>query len=439
MGELYPRLLRRLAFVALLLLLACSSTPAAPPSPPRPMPGAPSAKAARERPPCDIAAELRARVPRLLEQGKLHRTALVIDKANRLCPTSAKETWAAEVEVLAELGRYAEARALMQRIGSAPDAPEAAKQAAKAAAEKLARFDKAWPGPEAVTAEMRKAHERAETAAAEGKLLEAMALYEQAWEAWPLNGQALVSAGFAARSLGKKDEAQRLFDRAVATLERRAEKKLQVDVPNGFSPAINSVAWSPNGKRLAVAHGNAVTLLDTATWRERAVLLGHTSAVRAVAFSPDGQQLASGSGDKTVRLWDAATGAPLRTLEGHTNGVHAVAFSPSNALLASASRDDSILLWRLPDATALATLRAIANKDASYLFTPTGHIDFLGTEACAARALAVCRIGPYSLPFDVCEERTYSPGLSAKILAGDLSYLDPEAESPPLTCAPSAL
>jgi hypothetical protein len=65
------------------------------------------------------------------------------------------------------------------------------------------------------------------------------------------------------------------------------------------------------------------------------------------------------------------------------------------------------------------------------------RLDFTGTEACAARELAVCRIGPYSLPFDVCEERAYTPGLLANILTGDTSFLEPEAESPPLACAPS--
>ncbi|MCH7799304.1 MAG: protein kinase [Planctomycetes bacterium] len=79
--------------------------------------------------------------------------------------------------------------------------------------------------------------------------------------------------------------------------------------------------------------------------RSVATLRGHTAYVLSVAFSPDGARLATGSGDNTVKLWDAATGEEIMTLRGHTAGVTSVAFSPDGARLATGSDDNTVKLW----------------------------------------------------------------------------------------------
>src|SRR5262245_19118766 len=50
--------------------------------------------------PCDIATDLRKKVKPFLDEGRLHRTLRLIEKADRLCPKSAPETWAALVTTL---------------------------------------------------------------------------------------------------------------------------------------------------------------------------------------------------------------------------------------------------------------------------------------------------------------------------------------------------
>jgi WD40 repeat protein len=44
-------------------------------------------------------------------------------------------------------------------------------------------------------------------------------------------------------------------------------------------------------------------------------LKGHTDKIDTVAFSPDGKRLASGSQDNTVKLWDVATGKKIKSLK----------------------------------------------------------------------------------------------------------------------------
>src|SRR5690349_16858251 len=135
-----------LLFGLLVQLLACSGsapsqvdTPSVAGTaqrPPSPLPPAPD--------PCQTAGELRKLVPALLGKGRLDRTVRVIAKANGLCPATAAATWAAEVETLAELGRYAEARRVAQEIEAERSAPEDARKAATAAMEKSARLDRSF-------------------------------------------------------------------------------------------------------------------------------------------------------------------------------------------------------------------------------------------------------------------------------------------------------
>ncbi|MFM7249230.1 MAG: WD40 repeat domain-containing protein, partial [Planctomycetaceae bacterium] len=74
------------------------------------------------------------------------------------------------------------------------------------------------------------------------------------------------------------------------------------------------------------------------------VIKGHDRAVQSVAFSPDGTRLATGSWDRTARLWDVATGKELAVLKGHEDWVWSVAFSPDGTRLATASDDGTARL-----------------------------------------------------------------------------------------------
>ena len=108
---------------------------------------------------------------------------------------------------------------------------------------------------------------------------------------------------------------------------------------------IFSVAFSPDGRTLAIGDVSVIRLRDAMTGGQKRVFTGHEGLIFSVAFSPDGRTLASGSSDNTVRLWDVKTSEPKRTLTGHTHYVSSVAFSPDGVTVASGSYDSTVRLW----------------------------------------------------------------------------------------------
>jgi WD40 repeat protein/serine/threonine protein kinase len=109
-----------------------------------------------------------------------------------------------------------------------------------------------------------------------------------------------------------------------------------------------SVAFSPDGQRLAIASGVAdgnVRVYDVTTGDLLYTLAGHIDRVVSVAFSPNGQRLASTCIDKTVKLWETATGKEVLTLRGHTeHPIHAL-FSPGGERLVSLGVDGTLKVW----------------------------------------------------------------------------------------------
>ncbi len=92
-----------------------------------------------------------------------------------------------------------------------------------------------------------------------------------------------------------------------------------------------------------------------ATGRELLTLKGHQDTFTSVAWSPDGQRLATGSRDATAKVWEAATGRELLTLKGHERDVQSVAWSPDGKRLSSAG-DDSIVQVYAMDIDLLMSL-----------------------------------------------------------------------------------
>jgi WD40 repeat protein/tRNA A-37 threonylcarbamoyl transferase component Bud32 len=134
----------------------------------------------------------------------------------------------------------------------------------------------------------------------------------------------------------------------LATVWDVKERRVRLTL-RGHTGPVYSAAFSHDGTRLATgAQDMTARVWDASDGRMLFALKGHKySLVSSVAFSPDGSRLASASGglDKRIKLWDLTTGQEVLTLKGHTDGVESVAFSADGHRLVSASTDGTVKVW----------------------------------------------------------------------------------------------
>lgn len=121
----------------------------------------------------------------------------------------------------------------------------------------------------------------------------------------------------------------------------------------GFTQAVQSIAFSPDGRSLAAVGDPRVVhrwdLADPTHPVELPTLpTPGKVAMQAVAYRGDGGAIVAGGTNGTIGVWrlsgGAVTGPPLVAHAGTTT-VNAVAFSPSGSVLVTGSRDGLVRVW----------------------------------------------------------------------------------------------
>ena len=157
---------------------------------------------------------------------------------------------------------------------------------------------------------------------------------------------------------------------------------------NGQAERIYEIAYSKDGKYLAIASGDpgqfgAVKLLSAepgGNGKPLRELLETTDGVFAIDFSPDGKLVAAAGADRALRVWETETGKLVATIEDHADWILDVAFSPDGTRLATASRDKTCKVFDVVKKESLVTFPGHAASVHCVRFSPDGKLIFSGGE-----------------------------------------------------------
>jgi len=153
-----------------------------------------------------------------------------------------------------------------------------------------------------------------------------------------------------------------------------------------MAPTIYTVAWSPEGLRLASAGvGTEVRVWDAATGQDIVIYKEHFGLlpdVFALAWSPDGKRIASACSaigtDKTIHIWNASKGGKILHYESHYGllpnfSVLAIAWSPDGTCIASTCGDKTLRIWDATSGRHISTIKVRSKWVSDLAWSPDGR------------------------------------------------------------------
>ncbi|HRQ41159.1 MAG TPA: helix-turn-helix domain-containing protein [Chloroflexota bacterium] len=142
----------------------------------------------------------------------------------------------------------------------------------------------------------------------------------------------------------------------------------------------NSIAFSPDGRVLAIAGATQVAFWDANTGEKLFTLsgesagatIGYNIGVGKISFSPDGQRLAVANMDGASKVWDLASRQVVLTLPPPGLPAKAIGYHPNGRLLATGGDEGILTMWDAVSGTAVFT-RTLGGIIHSLTFSPDGQ------------------------------------------------------------------
>jgi WD40 repeat protein len=127
-------------------------------------------------------------------------------------------------------------------------------------------------------------------------------------------------------------------------------KAVAVDASNppkySAPPVITALAYSPDGKSLAVTGYHEVLIYDSSNFSLQSRLIGISERVQSLAYSPDGKKLAAVGGAPgrfgEVQIWNPATDKLLVSAPLTFDTLYGVSWSPDGKMVGFGCADNTV-------------------------------------------------------------------------------------------------
>ena len=151
----------------------------------------------------------------------------------------------------------------------------------------------------------------------------------------------------------------------------------------GLSERINSIAYSRDGASLIAAGGTPARFGEVQVWDVRNAQLKRsitvtTDTLFGLSLSPDGKEFAIGAADNSVRLIETESGKELQKIGNHENWVLGTAFGVDGKRVVSVGRDRAAKLSDTASGAFLENINLLKGELAAVARNPKKDVIVIG-------------------------------------------------------------
>ena len=170
----------------------------------------------------------------------------------------------------------------------------------------------------------------------------------------------------------------------------------------------NDVCFSPDGTKVGIASNTgAAQVIDGETGASITPLLIHEEQIEGpfdehgralgfIKFSPDSKRVLTACGDRTARLWDANKGTPVGLIMSHLDAITSIQFSPDGSRIGTSCMDGTARLWDAISGRPISSPLWHFGPIHSLRFSPDGQRVLTGSDDRTARVWSIPSPRPWN-------------------------------------------